>query len=217
MTTARGRWAQLVLVLALLVGASGVAAAVAVDPADDDVEDVAVPSSTTRSTRSSTTTTVVPTTTTALVAGSTTTTRAPRVTSAVTTEPARGTTAPDPVRPTTPGPVPQHLARVLVQNEMDLPLDVSINVGFLRMAPHASVEVLVAAQLDASGDQVPPGSDLITVSIPPAMGLPDEGCGSSTLGQQLDPGGDHLMRIFGSGTCQLLGGSAKPTFRVTRR
>jgi len=117
----------------------------------------------------------------------------------------------------TPTTTPSNLARVLVRNDLSMPLDVSINMGFLRVAPSSSIEVVASAELGVPPDQAPPGSDLITVSIPPDFGSPDAGCGSHRLGQLLSPGGNHLLHITASGTCQLLGGSAKPAFSVSPR
>jgi hypothetical protein len=101
---------------------------------------------------------------------------------------------------------------VLVVNEMATPLDVSINAGFLRIGPGESREVVVLTGIPDNGDV-----DLLTVSIPPDFGSPDAGCGSHQMANVLAPGGSYRMRIAAAGTCQLLGGSAKPGFTLSAR
>lgn len=230
------RTARRLLAVALLVGVGGIAAALTDgDGSGGDGDDTATEADSTSSTRAtSTSATATSVTIDPAAAGSTTTTSASGAATS-TTAPTAATTSPpvteppppvteppppvtEPPPPVTEPPVtvppvtiPPGAATVVIQNDMAVPLDVSVNGGFLRIGGGGRFEGPALAEVDDSG------VDLITVSHPQELGPPDAGCGSHQLAQLLEPGGRHLIRIRASGTCQLLGGSPKPSFTVTRQ
>lgn len=235
MIPASMRAARALLVAALALATVGVVAAATVEPgarpssrlaagvgADRSTTTAAgatAPSSTTSGPTTSgptapASTTVAPSTTAAPSGAAATTTPRPRVTTSTTSAPP--VTAPPATIPPPAPSIPGGTIRLLITNETGQPLDISVNNGFLRLNAGQSYDGLAPAELGAQGD-VPSGSDLVTVSIPPDFGSADAGCGSYRLAQLFSPGLSYKMRIYDSGTCRLLGGSAKPDFSISRR